>query len=152
MLEIERKFLIRKELWNPKGEGKNIQQGYLAITNQSVVRIRIIDEHAYLTIKGVRKGISRMEMEYEIPKDDAEILMKICQNVPVQKQRFYEKVGDLLWEIDVFEGSNKGLILAEVELQNESQKIDFPEWIDMEVTEDYRYYNAWLAQNPYTSW
>ena len=152
MLEIERKYLLKKDLWKPKGVANHIQQGYLAITDQSVVRIRITGNNAFLTIKGVRTGISRVEMEYEIPKNEARILMKMCLNEPVEKIRYIEKVGELYWEIDVFKGKNKGLIIAEVELEVENQKIVFPEWIDIEVTEDYRYYNSWLSQNPYTNW
>ncbi len=152
MLEIERKYLVKKDLWKPKGAGNKIQQGYLAITDKSVVRIRITSYHALLTIKGVRSGISRVEMEYKIPKNEAGILMNMCLNEPVEKIRYMEKVGEFLWEIDVFEGKNKGLILAEVELEDETLEIEFPEWINKEVTEDYRYYNSWLAQNPYTSW
>ena len=152
MLEIERKYLIKKDLWKPVGKGNLIQQGYLSVTGKSVVRIRITDNNAFITIKGVNIGITRVELEYEIPKNEAEILMKMCLNDPVEKTRYMEKVGNLCWEIDVFKGRNKGLVLAEVELENELQEIEFPAWIGKEVTEDYRYYNSWLSQNPYTSW
>ncbi|MEZ5105751.1 MAG: CYTH domain-containing protein [Draconibacterium sp.] len=152
MQEIERKFLIEKELWNPKSKGKSIKQGYLSVTQKSVVRVRTADEKAFLTIKGVRTGISRTELEYEIPKKEAEILLEMCLDSVVEKDRYVESIGGLTWEIDVFKGENSGLIIAEVELETEEQEIDLPDWIDIEVSFDYRYYNSWLSKNPYSKW
>ena len=152
MHEIERKFLIKQELWKPAGKGNVIKQGYLSITPQSVVRIRIADEKAFLTIKGERIGITRIELEYEIPKNEAEVLMKMCLGFPVEKTRFFEEYGGFIWEIDVFEGENHGLIIAEVELENVNQEIDLPVWIEKEVSFDYRYFNSWLSKNPYKTW
>ncbi len=152
MQEIERKFLIKEDLWKPSGKGKIIKQGYLSITSKSVVRVRTADEKAYLTIKGERSGITRTELEYEIPKDEAEVLLNMCLNSPVEKTRYYEKYDKLTWEIDVFEGENKGLIIAEVELDDEKQQIELPDWIDREVSHDYRYFNSWLSENPYSTW
>jgi len=152
MQEIERKFLIKKELWKPEGKGNIIKQGYLSVDPERVVRIRIADENAFLTIKGKATGIVRTELEYEIPFNEAEILIKMCINSPIEKIRYIEKIGDVTWEIDVFEGENNGLILAEVELENEFQEIELPVWIEKEVTKDFRYQNSWLSQNPYSSW
>ena len=152
MQEIERKYLIKKELWKPKGKGITIKQGYLSITAKSVVRVRTADRKAYLTIKGMRTGISRTELEYEIPKHEAEVLLKLCLNSAVEKIRYFEEIDELTWEIDVFAGENEGLIIAEVELTSEEQEIDLPEWIDKEVSEDYRYFNSWLSQHPYKTW
>ncbi|MEN8115894.1 MAG: CYTH domain-containing protein [Bacteroidota bacterium] len=152
MQEIERKFLIKENEWQPKNRGFKIVQGYLSVEKERVVRIRIKDDKAFLTIKGNHRGITRTELEYEIPVDDAAVLLEMCLDYPVEKIRYLEKVGDFLWEIDVFEGINSGLILAEVELTSEDQQIELPDWIGKEVSTDHRYYNAWLSQNPYSTW
>lgn len=152
MQEIERKFLIKEKIWKPAGNGIKIIQGYLSLEPGRIVRVRIADEKAFLTIKGKVTGIVRTEMEYEIPKTDAEVLMKMCLNAVVEKTRYKENIGNLVWEIDVFEGENKGLIMAEVELQDENQTINLPAWIDIEVSYDKRYFNSWLTQHPYSKW
>lgn len=152
MIEIERKFLVDIKKWKPKDKGRRIKQGYLSVDEERTVRIRIAGDVAFLTIKGKSIGIKRTELEYKIPVNEAEVLMNLCLDFPVEKTRYVEKRGELLWEIDVFEGSNKGLVLAEVELENENQEVDFPEWIEKEVSEDYRYFNSWLSQHPFTTW
>jgi adenylate cyclase len=152
MFEIERKFLIDTERWKPSGKGSKIYQGYLSVDPERVVRVRIADERAYLTIKGIPTGIVRTELEYEIPKNEAEVLIKMCLDFPVEKTRFMERIGNVVWEVDVFEGKNKGLVIAEVELKNKNQKIDLPEWIGEEVSSDTRYYNSSLSCNPFTAW
>ena len=152
MVEIERKFLVNSKLWQPKGNGVKIRQGYLSVDPQRVVRIRVAENNSYLTIKGKPVGITRTEMEYKIPDNEAEILLKMCLNVIVEKVRYTEKVGGLLWEIDVFEGKNLGLLLAEIELKEENQEFEYPEWISSEVTFDDRYQNSKLSQNPYKNW
>jgi adenylate cyclase len=152
MVEIERKFLIKTELWQPSTKGVEIKQGYLSVDPERVVRVRVADEKAFLTIKGKSEGIVRTELEYEIPKNEAEVLMKMCLDFPIEKTRFKEKIGELVWEIDVFKGENKGLIVAEVELEDEHQNVELPDWIGEEVSSDSRYYNAWLSKNPYSKW
>lgn len=152
MIEIERKFLVDIKKWNPIGVGIEIKQGYLSVDPERVVRVRLAGETAFLTIKGNPKGISRTELEYKIPVNEATILMGMCLNKPVEKMRYKEKIGDFTWEIDVFEGINRGLVLAEIELENEIQEFKFPEWIEKEVSDDFRYFNAWLSENPFTTW
>ena len=152
MLEIERKFLINPELWQPSVNGVEIKQGYLSVDPERVVRVRVTGEKAFLTIKGKPVGIVRTELEYEIPKNEAEVLLKLCLDFPVEKIRFKEKIGELVWEIDIFKGENEGLIMAEVELADENQNVDLPDWVGDEVSSDSRYYNAWLSQNPYSKW
>jgi adenylate cyclase len=152
MVEIERKFLIKTELWQPSAKGVEMQQGYLSVDPERVVRVRVAEEKAFLTIKGKPRGIMRAELEYEIPKNEAEVLMKMCLDFPVEKTRFKEKIGELVWEIDVFKGENEGLIMAEVELEDEHQIVELPDWIGEEVSSDSRYYNAWLSKNPYSKW
>lgn len=152
MVEIERKFLINNNLWKPDNKGIQIRQGYLSVDKERVVRVRVADEKGFITIKGKLKGLSRSEFEYEIPKNEAEMLFKMCLNFIIEKTRFKKRIGDLIWEIDVFSGENSGLILAEVELINEDQVVDLPEWIVKEVSSDFRYYNSWLSENPFSKW
>ncbi|MDB4582580.1 CYTH domain-containing protein [Draconibacterium sp.] len=152
MQEIERKFLVDKIMWQPTGKGIQIKQAYLSVDYERVVRIRISGERSFLTIKGKATGLTRAEFEYEIPLLEAEQLMQICLYKPIVKTRYVEYKKNIVWEIDVFEDENEGLVLAEVELDNEKQKIKLPQWIQKEVSEDYRYYNSWLSQNPYSDW
>lgn len=152
MVEIERKFLIHSDLWKPVGNGVEIRQGYLSVHPERVVRVRIAGEKAYITVKGKATGLVRPEFEYEIPKKDAEILIEMCLDFPVEKIRFKEKIDGLIWEIDVFKGANTGLIIAEVELTSEDQKVYLPDWIAEEVSNDFRYFNSWLSENPFTKW
>jgi adenylate cyclase len=152
MQEIERKFLVDVNKWRPGGPGVNIKQGYLSVDTERTVRVRIAGGKAFLTIKGKSIGISRTEMEYEIPVDEAEVLMAMCLEFVIEKTRYLEKKQKVVWEVDVFYGNNKGLVLAEVELENENQHVDLPDWIEKEVSTDFRYFNSWLSQNPYLKW
>lgn len=152
MNEIERKFLVDTDKWKPVSEGKRIVQGYLSTDKQRVVRVRTKGNQAYLTIKGAGKGIVRPEFEYEIPVNDALQLLQLSMDSPIEKTRYTEMYGGKLWEIDVFENANKGLVLAEVELQHENERVELPEWVGEEVSLDKRYFNAWLSQHPFTNW
>lgn len=152
MLEIERKFLVDRNKWKPSGKGEKIIQGYLSTDKERVVRIRIKRDKAWLTIKGKTQGIVRSEFEYEVPVQEAYEIMKMSLDNPIEKTRYKERIGELIWEIDVFEGINQGLCLAEVELDDENQPIEIPGWITEEVSNDIRYFNAWLSQHPYTTW
>lgn len=150
--EIERKFLVRRELWQPKDEGTVIMQGYLCTDPDRTVRIRTRANQAYITVKGKNSGISRLEFEYEIPFSDAKELLKLCKDHIISKRRHLELHVDKYWEIDVFNGDNEGLILAEIELPSEETEIIIPPWAGPEVSNDTRYYNSYLAQNPYCLW
>lgn len=152
MVEIERKYLVDSQKWQPSGKGTQIKQGYLLAGAQKTVRARIKGSHAYLTIKGEPEGIKRTELEYEIPLKDADILLKMIDGFPVEKTRYIEKKGDFTWEIDVFEGKNEGLVLAEVELENENQQPELPEWVKNEVSENEMYFNYYLSKNPFSTW
>lgn len=152
MQEIERKFLIDRNKWTPKTEGVEIIQGYLSTDKKRVVRVRIKGEQAFLTIKGNQQGIVRTELEYEIPLNEAKVMLDMCLDFPVAKTRYNEMHEGHLWEIDIFQGKNRGLYLAEVELKAANEVVVEPEWIIQEVSNDHRYFNAWLAQNPYSSW
>lgn len=149
-LEIERKFLVSG--FSTEGlRYKKMKQAYLA-KDGCTVRVRIADNKAFLTIKGKTSGFSRAEFEYEIPIDEALEMMNLAIYPPVIKTRYYAKVDGKTWEVDVFEGENEGLVMAEIELSSEEEEFTMPEWATEEVTGDKRYYNSYLAENPYKSW
>lgn len=152
MVEIEKKFLVKEDIFPRTNRAVIMKQGYLSVDEERVVRVRIEGDRAWLTIKGRMTGISRPEFEYEIPVADADQLLKLCLNSPIEKIRHRILENGILWEVDEFFGLNKGLILAEVELENEDQEIMLPGWIDKEVTHDHRYYNSWLSAKPYSLW
>lgn len=150
-IEIERKFLV-KETW-PKENGALYMQGYLSRQKERTVRVRVVGDIGYLTIKGESKKASRLEYEYTISVDDAkEMLEFLCEKPILSKYRYKVLYKNTLWEIDEFLGENEGLVLAEVELESEDQMIDLPPWIGREVTDDAKYYNANLIGNPYQKW
>ena len=149
--EIERKFLVKEGAWR-HATGIQCRQGYLNSEKERIVRVRTINDKAYLTIKGITVGASRMEFEYEIPLQDANELLNICEKPLVEKTRYIVEDGGVIWEIDEFGGHNQGLIVAEVELQREDQPFSKPDWVAEEVTGDPRYFNSNLIKNPYTSW
>lgn len=152
MQEIERKFLVDFGKWQPVEKGVKIIQGYLSVDKDRVVRVRIKGENAFLTVKGNQRGISRTELEYEIPVNEAKVMLEMCLDYPIEKTRYHEIVGGLLWEIDIFEGINRGLFMAEVELENENQSIVLPSWVINEVSDDPRYFNSCLSQKPFSKW
>jgi len=153
--EIERKFLVTGEGWRiAADEGRYCEQGYISADPESItVRVRSMGGCGFLTLKGPTGGISRSEMEYEIPAEDAEdMLRNFCGDRVVTKTRSLLKTGGLCWEIDEFSGANRGLILAEIELGDETQAFRKPEWLGEEVSFDPRYFNAALARHPFSAW
>lgn len=151
-VEIERKFLVNTEKWEPVGEGTRMTQAYLSVFPSPTVRIRIAGEKAFLTIKGPSKTLVRPEFEYEVPVTDANEILNLAVSEPVEKVRYKSMVEGFLWEIDVFSGKNSGLVLAEIELESEDQFFPLPEWILSEVTGDERYYNSYLSHHPFQEW
>ena len=152
-IEIERKFLLNGNAWRTLGSPVLYRQGYLNRSKERTVRVRTAGEKGYLTLKGISRGIKRREYEYEIPKADADAILRDLAEKPIiEKTRRRIEYKGLFWEIDEFSGENQGLILAEVELDSEDQKIDRPPWIGEEVTHDPRYYNSNLVLFPYTKW
>ncbi|MDR1544272.1 MAG: CYTH domain-containing protein [Prevotellaceae bacterium] len=151
--EIERKFLVKNLFFKELGVPHKIKQGYICTEKNRVVRVRLYDEQAFLTLKSASVGFSREEFEYEIPLKDAEIMLQtLCIQPVIEKTRWVIPQGKRKWEIDVFEGENLGLIIAEIELENEAETFKIPEFIDKEVTGDVRYYNSFINQNPYSKW
>lgn len=152
-IEIERKFLVNSSPYLETATGIACRQGYIYSGNGTTVRVRIMDSTAYLTIKGKGKGIAKSEYEYEIPLADAnEMLEQLCRKPLIEKVRYKIPYGGFTWEVDHFAGENKGLVMAEIELEHEDQQFEKPQWVGQEVTGDQRYYNAVLQQRPYTSW
>ena len=152
-LEIERKYLIDLEKIGTLENGIRIKQGYLSTNKDAVVRVRVKNDKAYLTIKGSNSGIARLEYEYEIPLIEAnEMFEKLCQKPVIDKTRYIINHENHTWEVDVFYGDNEGLVVAEVELKDENEKINLPSWIKEEVTSDNRYFNSNLMKHPYKDW
>ncbi len=148
--EIERKFLVRGEGWRGDVLGSaRIEQGYLSADPERVVRVRIQEGRAMLTVKGRGQGASRPEYEYPIPLADARELLALCLRPPIVKTRHRVEYQGAGFEIDVFEAENAPLVLAELELAREDQPVPRPPWLGEEVTEDPRYTNAHLALHPY---
>lgn len=152
-IEIERKFLVHSDKLPKLTNGYTIKQGYIPTRDFTTVRIRIQNKEAYLTIKGKSQGASRLEFEYTIPLSDAESMIEsLCATSLIDKIRYLLVHEGHTWEIDVFEGLNKGLILAEIELASEDEVFVLPNWVTEEVTHDVRYFNSQLIENPYLKW
>ena len=148
--EIERKYLISGEF--PRIDGSEIVQCYLCLDAERTIRVRIDAGNATLTIKGKTVGISRAEFEYAIPLEDAHKLMAMSLTETVEKTRYRVPHEGAVWEVDVFRGANKGLMVAEIELAEESETVALPDWVGEEVSADPRYRNSRLAQLPFTRW
>lgn len=144
--EIECKFIVLEEKWKEveKPEPATIVQGFLSKSENLVVRVRLKNDRAYLTLKGKSVGISRSEFEYEIPVSEAEEMLALFTDKVIRKKRYEIPVDGFIWEVDVFEGKLAGLILAEVELESENQIFTKPDWIGQDVSTDPNYYNAVL--------
>jgi len=153
-IEIERKFLLKDGHFPKEKAGKifDIKQGYLNNNPNRTIRVRITNSHAYFCVKGRTNNISKMEFEYEIPIDDAEKLLELCVYPPIIKKRYKIPFEGHIFEVDVFEGVNKGLVVVEVELRSEDEQVSLPDWVGKEVTGDPWYYNSHIAVCPYKDW
>ncbi|MBV9509854.1 MAG: CYTH domain-containing protein [Caulobacteraceae bacterium] len=146
-VEIERKFLVVGEAWRTHAsEGRRILQGYLC-NGAAQVRVRLISDEAFLTVKGSREGISRSEFEYAIPAEDARAMLALCAHPPIDKTRYEVQHEGHVWEIDVYAGRHAGLVVAEIELDAVGEAFAAPDWIGHEVSADSRYSNAALAEH-----
>lgn len=143
-MEIERKFLVKEQLWEAieKPSPSRIVQAYLVNSAEKTVRIRIKGTKGFLTIKGATQGISRAEFEYEIPLKDAEELISTFAEKVIEKFRYEISYKNNVWEVDVFAGKLEGLYLAEIELSSEEEHFELPEWVGEEVSTDANYYNS----------
>jgi len=151
-VEIERKFLVRGRPWLDAESHLHLRQGYLASSARATVRVRVGPEMAWLTVKGPVNGISRDEYEFTIPRHDGEAMLALCGDAIVEKTRHHVTVGRHCWEIDVFEGANAGLVVAEIELEHEDETFVEPAWLGEEVSFDRRYRNSALSKRPYSTW
>ncbi|WP_129653767.1 CYTH domain-containing protein [Flagellimonas olearia] len=154
-LEIERKFLVTSDAYQQEAASSiRIAQGFLSTDPQRTVRVRIMGNQGFLTVKGASNasGTSRFEWETEISAAEATNLIDLCKDVILEKVRFMVPLGDHVFEVDEFLGENKGLVVAEVELQHEDEFFERPSWLGEEVTGQKEYYNSQLSQKPFTEW
>ena len=154
-LEIERKFLVKSEDYKKLArEHYRIVQGYLSSNPERTVRVRVKGEKGYLTIKGIanNSGLSRFEWEKEIAVADADELLKICEPGVIDKIRYEVNLGSHTYEVDEFSGDNRGLVIAEIELSDENEAFEKPDWLGEEVSGDERYYNSMLSLKPFCRW
>lgn len=149
--EIERKFLIEGDFLSEATSKTRIVQGYICSEKGRTVRVRIRDDKGYLTVKGAASssGLSRYEFEREVPLEDAEQMLRLCEQESINKERYLVPYKGHTWEVDVFHGHNEGLILAEIELSREDEPFERPSWLGKEVTGDRRYYNSVLTRTPF---
>jgi len=153
-IEIERKFLVQNDSWRGQViDESRLQQGYICNQSNATVRVRIGNGKAVLNVKSATVGIRRSEFEYEIPLQEGEAILESVARKPIiDKVRYRVRHGAHVWDLDVFEGENQGLIVAEVELASEDESFDKPGWAGDEVSGDPRYYNASLVTCPYSQW
>lgn len=151
-IEIERKFLVKTEAWRTAGPSQLIRQGYLNKDPDRTVRMRVAGAEAFITIKGRTVGASKSEFEYPVPLQDAEELLRLCLPSLIEKTRFQIQYAGHEWEVDEFHGDNQGLVVAEVELEEENEPLILPDWVGPEVTHDPRYFNSSLSEKPHSRW
>lgn len=155
MLEIERKFLVSSDAFKAQAQCKRkIIQGYLNSDPKRSVRVRIQNESAFLTVKGIgnASGVSRFEWEKPISVHDANALLALCEDGVIDKIRYEVPLDGHIFEVDEFAGTNRGLLIAEIELNSEDEFFQKPDWLGIEVTNDVRYYNSYLSRHPFTKW
>jgi len=151
-MEIERRFLVNSDEWRKLGDAREYRQGYLSVDPMRTVRVRVVGDQAWLTLKAKITDTSRHEFEYSIPRLDAQTILDAMCPMQVEKNRTRLQFAGNLWEVDEFSGANAGLVLAEIELPGEDTAFDKPEWLGEEVTADSRFTNAYLADHPYSTW
>jgi CYTH domain-containing protein len=153
-IEIERKFLVDHKKWEmvDKPAGTHYAQGYLLAENGRTVRVRIAEKAAWLNLKCKSTNLTRAEFEYEIPLEEGKAILEAFTRVGTEKTRYRIPFGGNTWEVDVFAGPNQGLIVAEIELESETQTFEKPDWVSEEVSDDGRYTNAALAKVPFCTW
>jgi adenylate cyclase len=151
-VEIERKFLVADRAVLDGLIGTAYRQGYLSTAPERTVRVRHAGETAFLTVKSISIGASRAEFEYPIPVADVDALLALCERPIIEKVRYRIGHAGLVWEVDVFGGDNAGLVVAEVEIPSLQTAVEVPAWVGAEVTDDPRYFNAYLVSNPFSAW
>ncbi len=155
MIEIERKFLVKSNDFITEAfKETKITQGFLSTNKKRTVRVRLKGNQGFLTIKGMssKNGLSRFEWEKEIPKQEAEQLLKLCKKGVIDKTRYEVNVANHIFEVDIFYKDNEGLVIAEVELSSENETFEKPNWLGEEITGDSKYYNSQLSKHPFKKW
>lgn len=155
MIEIERKFLVISNAFKNKAfKRTRIIQGFLNTDKERTIRVRLREDEGFITVKGLSSsnGLSRFEWEKEIPKTDAKALLKLCEKGIIDKMRYEVKIGKHIFEVDEFSRDNKGLVIAEVELNSEDETFIKPEWLGQEITGELKYYNSQLSKMPFNTW
>jgi CYTH domain-containing protein len=149
-VEIERKFLVKGDFYPDVVKKERIVQAYLMSSKACTMRVRIKDDAGFLTVKGATddNGFSRLEFEYPIPVADARNMLPLAQPGLIDKERHYVPFADHVFEVDVFHGAHEGLVIAELELQSETEIFEKPDWLGTEVTGEVAYYNSYLASHP----
>jgi adenylate cyclase len=152
--EIERKFLVRGDFKAAAEKSQRITQGYLCSVPERTVRVRTKGDQGTITVKGIggESGVSRYEWEKEIPVSEVRELLELCEPGVIDKTRYEIQSGGHTFEVDEFYGDNEGLVVAEVELSDEDEQFERPDWLGEEVTGEVRYYNAMLMKQPYKTW
>lgn len=153
-IEIERRFLVVNDGWRAAaGSPRRIRQGYLPSGDGLTMRIRRMDDQAYLAIKTAKCGPSRTELEYEIPREHADFLLDTqCHHPPLEKLRYHLNYAGLSWVVDEFSGANHGLVIAEAEMDRPDQFVPLPSWVGKEITESVQFHNSFLARHPIADW
>ena len=154
-IEIERKFLVQDNSFKSGSFKKSyIKQGFLNSNKFRVVRVRVLDDLGFITVKGIssKDGTTRFEWEKKIPLEEAHNLLNLCEAGIIEKNRYFNKVEGKIYEIDVFEDDNKGLTIAEIELNNALESFEKPQWLGKEVTGQTKYYNSELSKHPFSKW
>ncbi len=153
--EIERKFLVKTNAYREDAYKKEeIIQGFLSSVPERTVRIRKVDDLGWITVKGLgnASGTTRFEWEKEIPGSEAKSLLDLCESGRIEKTRYYIRIGAHTFEVDEFKGQNQGLVIAEIELEDETEAFERPTWLGEEVTGQIKYYNASLSKLPFSEW
>ena len=152
-IEIERKFLVNNDDWKQRvTRSAQMSQGYLGETGKASVRVRVAGEQAWINIKSANPGMTRMEFEYSVAVEEGREMLRLSQQEPLEKTRYWVQEGPHTWEVDVFAGANLGLVTAELELQSEQEAFETPSWLGREVTSEICYYNNQLARHPFSLW
>ncbi|HEX2924841.1 MAG TPA: CYTH domain-containing protein [Ruminiclostridium sp.] len=152
-IEIEKKFLVKNNDFKNNANPVLLRQGYLSTSCEGIVRVRRYDDKGFITIKGKTSNCTRAEYEYSIPVEDVDnMLDNLCTKPIIEKVRYFLVYKGFEWVVDEFLGVNEGLVVAEIELSDEKQDFEKPDWLGREITSDIRYYNSNLVQNPYNTW
>ncbi|QEY23888.1 CYTH domain-containing protein [Neisseria animalis] len=152
-VEIERRFLLANDNWrNAASLPKILRQGYLNVEKERTIRVRIIDNQAWLTLKGYISDVTRSEFEYEIPLEHAEQMMDTMCPFKMEKRRYLVEYQGFTFEIDEYFGENAPLVVAELELPSEHTAYPRPDWLGREITSEGRFTNAYLSKHPYSTW